>query len=153
MRKLEDVFSYESDTGNITRNTGRKNVGTITKKGYLRIRCNGKSYMAHRLAWFLFYGRWPNNFIDHINGDKLDNRIANLRDVETSVNNRNKGLYKKNSSGHAGVFWNKNNENWNSQISISGKNKFLGAFDSLADAIKARKLAEEVYIDEKVSFN
>lgn len=92
--------SYDHITGIFTRNfvegaSSKSNCwagrvsGSINGSGYLRVSINGVSYKAHRLAWLHYYGEWPSNTIDHINGDRTDNRIANLRDVPHAQNQLN----------------------------------------------------------------
>lgn len=83
--------------------------------------------------------------IDHINRNPLDNRKENLRFVTPRVNQINKGLSDKNKSGYAGVSWRKDSNRWRAQITVNGKAIGLGCFESLDDAIKARKAAEDKY--------
>jgi len=84
-------FTYNSETGEILKH-GNK-CGSITKKGYLRIQNKGDRIQAHRLAWRLFHGRFPSAFIDHINGNRLDNRIDNLRLSSPRLNGINKSIH------------------------------------------------------------
>jgi len=92
---------------------------------------------VHRLIWFIHYGELPNFTIDHINGNRSDNRIVNLRDVTVQENNKNR---KKKSTG---VFFNKNRSKWQSYICSNNKTTYLGIFDKKEDAIKARLIAEK----------
>ena len=88
--ELRALLTYDKDTGVFRRNTssGGQEIGsiagTISKYGYIRIRIKNKAYFAHRLAWLYEYGVWPENEIDHINGEKSDNRLINLRKVRIS---------------------------------------------------------------------
>lgn len=75
--------------------------------GYWRLRYQGKSYKASRMAWFYMTGTWPNDQIDHINGDKLDDSFRNLREATNSENCRNRGLRKDNKLKTKGVYWRK----------------------------------------------
>lgn len=84
--------------------------------------------------------------IDHINGDKLDNRRGNLRICNQSVNMFNYGLPKHNTSGYRGVSWNKARNKWMAQIKHDKKNYNLGLFVDIQDALAARKLAEAQYV-------
>jgi hypothetical protein len=65
-------------------------AGCLRKDGYTRIQINGNNFRAHRLVWFVTYGKFPDNQVDHIDGDKSNNRIENLRDVTNKVNHQNK---------------------------------------------------------------
>ena len=76
---IKSHFSYNPQTGLIIRNDRINSNGSLDKDGYLIIKIKGRQYKAHRLAWFLFYGEFPNMEIDHINRDRKDNRITNLR--------------------------------------------------------------------------
>ena len=88
------------------------------------------------------FGYWPNNEIDHIDGDRLNNRIDNLRDVKKSINMKNKAVYSKNKSGISGVSFRKERNKWEVKISNNGKETYLGYYDNFADAILIRKQAE-----------
>lgn len=83
---FEKHFVYNADTGEIRRVTRRNSNGSLDKDGYLIIKFFGRQIKAHRLAWYLHYGHWPINVIDHINGKRADNRICNLRDVTQKEN-------------------------------------------------------------------
>lgn len=110
--ELRALLTYDKDTGVFRRNTssGGQEIGsiagTISKYGYIRIRIKNKAYFAHRLAWLYEYGVWPENEIDHINGEKSDNRLINLREASRSGNNHNKNI-KNSASGVKGVSWSK----------------------------------------------
>lgn len=95
-------------------------------------------HLAHRVAWILSTGSWPDNHIDHINGDPSDNRLENLRDVTRYGNMRNTRIHKCNTSGHSGVVWDKPRGKW---VVFIGS-KYIGGFQEKADAINARKNAE-----------
>lgn len=101
------------------------------------------NFLAHRVAWALFYGKWPNDYIDHINGIRSDNRIDNLRDSDQFSNMQNSSISKRNKSGVIGVFFHKASGKWAASIRSNGKNLHLGLFCNIADAIEARKNAEE----------
>lgn len=90
-----------------------------------------------------------NNFVvDHINRNIFDNRKCNLRKATFSQNNMNRSIQKNNSSGHAGVRWNKQRNVWNAQITINKRQIHLGCFIHLENAVKARKNAEKEYFKE-----
>lgn len=119
--------------------TGKLNVHVYSAKGgYLFFTHKGKKYAAHRVAWFLHYGSWPKNQIDHINGNPSDNRICNLRDVTGSVNMQNLRVPRRDgTSGYLGVTWNKQAKKWKAQIRVNGEKKFLGYFLDAKEAFEA----------------
>jgi len=85
---------------------------------------------AHRIAWAMTYGSWPSGVIDHINGDRSDNRIANLRDVTHAQNLCNRSKTVANTSGFKGVSWDQRSKKWAAWIKAEGKQQYLGKFDS-----------------------
>ena len=117
----------------------------VNGSGYLRVRHNGTCYYAHRMVWAHYYGSWPKKKIDHINGDREDNRISNLRDVTQRDNLRNQTMRKTNTSGFMGVHWNKALNKWRATIQIDRIKLHLGYFDDIEDAAKARAEAEVKY--------
>lgn len=119
-----------------------KRAGCICpSSGYIVIKVDGKTYKAHRLAWLYTYGRWPEE-VDHINRNRRDNRIENLRAVVKGENQRNHPVSVKNTSGIRGVVWNKKGRKFHSRISVDGNYVHLGVFDNFFDACCARKSAE-----------
>lgn len=122
-------------------------IGYIEKSnGYKRFTLNGKKYYYHRFIWELHFGNIPEGFeIDHINRDRLDNKIENLRLVSHQDNNKNKGLNTNNKSGFKGVCWDKRSQKWYSYIMIDGKHKYLGLFENIQDANSARLEANKLY--------
>ena len=104
-----------------------------------------KSYYTHRIAWLIYYGEWPKNEIDHINQDPTDNRIENLRDITNSENNKNRTLQKNNKVNFNGVFFDKQTSRYRAQIKVDGVKKCLGRYDTLKEAIAARKVADINY--------
>ena len=142
--ELKALFIYDTDTGRLFNRVARNSrsiegseAGNIEVDGYCRIRINGKSYAAHRLAWLLETGSWPVDFLDHINGNKSDNRIANLRECNNSENQANQRLHARNKSGFKGVRWHKVACKWLSQITYNGKSLHIGSFIDPSEAAAA----------------
>lgn len=149
-RALE-VFSYDAETGVITRNVdGLKSKkgdvvsGSGNSRGYKRTTLDGERIYLHRLAWLLHYGKWPNQEIDHIDGDRSNNAIGNLRDVSHSVNMQNlKSPLKTNKTGLLGVSVAGWCGRYQATILVSGKQRHLGYFNDPKEAhamyMKAKK--------------
>lgn len=104
--------------------------------GYVVARINRVSIKAHRIAFAIFHGRWPDGMIDHVNGDKSDNRIANLREASRSQNLQNQRK-RKGSSKFKGVTWHSAANKWHSQIRLNKENHRLGYFDNEREAAEA----------------
>ena len=145
--ELRRILSYDPETGvfrwrvKTCLKVRVGNVaGSLNDSGYILIRC-GKRYRAHRLAWLYVYGNWPDKLIDHINGDRKDNRITNLRVVSDTENAINKCRQSNNTSGYTGVHWDRRRKKWSAHIKINKKKKTIGRFDSLQEAIDARRIA------------
>lgn len=95
-----------------------------------------------RVAWAIHYGKWPQGIVDHIDGDCTNDRIENLRDVSVSENNRNQRISARNTSGKVGVTFYLRTSQWRAWISVNGRVKSLGYFQSRDEAVKARVDAE-----------
>ena len=145
---LRSILSYDPETGVFTwkvSTSRRVKAGSPDGGGYLRISVQSRRYLAHRLAWFYVYGTWPEDQLDHINRNRSDNRIANLRDVSHKQNHQNAGKRSDNTSGHPGVSWHKRDSKWQAQIKHSYKRIHLGYFKTMEEAIAARKAGELKY--------
>ena len=131
-----------------------KLVGVISKEGYLKTGIGDIKFYNHRIIWKLIYGTDPVNIIDHINGNKLDNRIENLREATKSENNRNRNILDKyNKSGHRGVYFDKVRLKRVAQITVNNKTIFLGRFNSIEEAIEARGEANEKYFGDFIGLS
>lgn len=150
VNRMKELLDYNPDTGVFTWKVNRANIikagdtagGVITfphnNKSYAHIRMDGVLYKAHRLAWLYVYGDLSDDDqIDHINNDSTDNRICNLRIVTGQENVMNKRKYKNNKSGHTGVY--KLGNRWRAIIGYEGKRLHIGMYDTIEDAVVARK--------------
>jgi hypothetical protein len=154
---LKSVVHYDETTGIFTRLVSTTpsvkigdECGSINSDGYVQIGVLGKKYRAHRLAWLYAHGVFPGNRIeiDHINGNRTDNRIANLRAASKSQNLQNQRRYKNNTSGFKGVSFNGKHNKWVATIGHNRKCLWIGYYDTpelahLAYASKARELFGE----------
>lgn len=116
-----------------------KECGTFDDKGYRRVLFRfekGRTFKirVHRLAWLIVHGVLPTGEIDHINQNKADNRIANLRDVPKELNQRNGTRKSNNTSGVTGVTWHKQSKKWCAQVNVLGVHYHIGSFDNIEDA-------------------
>jgi len=102
-----------------------------------------KKYLAHRIAWLIYYSEWPKNEIDHINQDPTDNRIENLRDVTHAENNKNRTLQNNSTTGYLGV--SKHHGKYRAEICINNIKKHLGCYDTVEEAAAVRAVASINY--------
>ena len=140
--EVKEFFIFNEKTGVFTWRKRRGNIkphsvaGTPRDNLYLQIQFNGRLYRAHRLAWFYVHGQFPPEGmeIDHINGDRADNRLVNLRLATRSQNMFNAKLLKNNTSGFRGVHKCARSGLWIATFKMNGKINFLGRFSSLKEA-------------------
>lgn len=147
---VKTSFEYNPETGQLLWKKARshrvgKEAGHIAPTGYRTISWRGRSWPAHRLAWIWVHGRRPDGAIDHINGDRSDNRISNLRAVRNGDNNRNCAIGRDNTSGVMGVRWHRLRHKWHVQIRVNYRSIHVGYFDDMDQAVAARKAAERRY--------
>lgn len=143
--RLKEVLDYNSETGVFIWKiySGRIKAGyvagNINKRGYATIGIDGEIYRSHRLAWFYVYGKWPDDQIDHINGQRSDNRISNLRDVTNQVNAQNlkRATRVKTSTDYLGVYKTTNIKPWRAQIDIDKKTRHIGYYKTPEEANEA----------------
>lgn len=141
-RKIEHSLSNGDKIFN-GRYSGKRAGTPHIQDGYNHIGIGGRMILAHRLAWFIYYDEWPDGIIDHINHDRLDNRIVNLRDSNSKEQTYNQSLYRNNTSGQVGVNFSKSSNKWQARIWHGSKAYHLGLFETYEDAVEARKVAEK----------
>jgi hypothetical protein len=104
----------------------------------------GRSYYLHRVIWLLVHGEWPET-VDHIDGDRSNNRLANLRSVSHLENMKNCRRSVRNTSGITGVSFRSADQTWIAYITQDGKRVHLGTFSAMDEAVSARKIAEKQF--------
>ncbi len=124
-----------------TRYAGHQALCTNNGCGYFYGEIYNRPHLSHRVIWAIVTGSWPIDEIDHISGEKKDNRVENLRDVPRVENARNRSIHSNNTSGALGVYWHKANMKWVACIWVGGKNLNLGSFTDKSKAIEARHKA------------
>lgn len=138
---IHNLLSYNKETGEfrwLKTNSNASVAGSVAGRstnsdGYKQITIAGRFYKAHRLAWFYVHGEWPNQ-IDHINGIRSDNRLCNLRNVNSQQNTQNqRNPHRNNSSGFLGVI-KRPNGRYQAEIRVNGRKRFIGTFDTAEEA-------------------
>ena len=136
-------LEYVRSTGLLLQKKPRSKIsvgsiaGSVTPYGYRYIQLAGKKYAAHRLVWLIEHGSFPKLFIDHIDGNKLNNKIENLREATSKQNNENKGVPKNSKTGVRGVSYNRKLKKYVAQIQHNGVGHYLGIHDTLDGAREA----------------
>lgn len=145
--RVRELLAYDPATGEFVWRQRRQRIapgdraGGIDGKGYVHISIDGRLYRAHRLVWLYVHGHWPAHDIDHINGCRTDNRIANLRDVSRSINLQNKGCQSRSKTGVVGV--SPSGGKFIARIKAPDTpTKYLGTFPNVAAAQEAYEVAK-----------
>lgn len=139
-QNIRETFDYRDGclywtVRNGPRVSAGKKAGSLTSQGYMRITVRGREYKIHRLVWLWHHGRWPER-IDHANGNKVDNRIENLRECTEAENQRNRAAHRDNKLGLKGVHMVKASGRYRAAICADGRVKWIGDF---ADPIQAAR--------------
>lgn len=141
LRPLSHFKSVRAFKLYMTRDAGRPILGLQNSRGklYRLVVLSGQRILVHRVVYAMTSNEWPSGIIDHINGDTLDNRPSNLRNVDVATNQRNTKRQCNNTSGVNGVSWHKKTGKWVVQVSAGNTRKHLGLFDDLEAAKTARQ--------------
>lgn len=121
-------------------------AGSRQSGGYLQINVAGERYFSHRLAWLFVHGEWPENLIDHRDGRRDHNAIANLRQATSAQNSANSKMRSRNTAGLKGAFWKSRERRWESSIRVSGRDFYLGRFAT-------KEAAHAAYVAAAKKFN
>lgn len=153
--RLRELFTYDPDTGVLTRRITRAAnakagdvVGSVDGKGYLHVNIDDKFIRVHRICFFMHYG-WLPQLLDHVNRDKQDNRIVNLRPATEKQNHGNISMNRRNKSGFRGVSQNSSSGKWHAQLKINGKQTYLGRFDTPEEAYECYRRAAIAHFGEE----
>jgi len=149
-KRLKEVLNYDPMMGVFTwkiQRCGKGRIGQVAgckdSAGYIRIAVDRKLYYGHRLAWLYVHGYFPEHTVDHINQNKSDNRLANLRHVTQRCNCRNIKTREGSMSGVKGVRLDGRTNSWSATISVGGRTRTIASFESLDNAVCARLAAEQ----------
>lgn len=139
-QRLHELLDYAPQTGTFVWRVSRgvnqckgKTAGCLGRSGYIQVCLDGQQYRAHRLAWLHVHGRWPDGPLDHIDGCRSNNAIANLRECSVSENAHNTNPQRK----LLGVSWHKQNQCWYARIAVRGQRRHLGYFETAEEACAA----------------
>lgn len=119
--------------------------GTLRKDGRVIVKLKGYQIYRYHVIWYFSHGFLPKNQIDHIDRDRSNDSINNLREVSNEQNSWNKGLNRNNTSGYKGVY--KQRNRFVAQITIKGKTHYLGSFETEEKAFEVRASVENVHIE------
>lgn len=149
---LDERFSYDPDTGILSVKEVRNSSASYGEEagwnngGYRRVSINGKHLLVHKVIWALYYKEKPPEYIDHEDGNGLNNRILNLRAATESQNMQNRGTPSHNTSGHKGVHWHKGTGRWTVKVSYNKRHYYGGYYVEIGRAIEeATKLRTQLH--------
>lgn len=143
--RLKELVTYNPETGIFTFNSTRGGnlsgdiAGSLHHLGYVFLMIDRETYTAHRLAWFYCFEEWPTKFIDHIDKNRSNNRLDNLREASREENACNMKIRKDNTTGYKGVSLDKKTGRFMSRLTVNKKVLYLGMFKTAEEASKARE--------------
>lgn len=137
LEKLREKYSYDEELGVLKNKKGRV-IGYTSQEGYRKAYIFGKYLYLHRVIFFYVHGYLP-DLIDHIDRNKLNNRVSNLREASKSENCLNSSKRITNTSGYKNVVWHKVAKKWRAQVTVNKKRVHVGLFDSPEEAYQALK--------------
>ena len=143
--EIKNSFEYNPETGRIKSLISGKIIGaaSILSSNYISIYLRGIKLRGHTVAWVLQHGKYPDECIDHINGNRSDNRMCNLRSVSHAENMKNKKKYKNNSTGVSGVYFEKESSRYRARIGHGKNTIYVGRFPTLLMAKEAIEAARK----------
>lgn len=145
-KKLRATFEYHPGGYLIRKSTGEPcGQRANHPDGYARVRMGRRELPAHRVIYAIVHGKMPKGGVKQTNGNRIDNRIENLREVSHSENRHNSKVYDTNTSGFPGVHWHSRGRKWHAQITVNNRKIHLGLFEDFEEAVRARKLAKIKY--------
>lgn len=150
VEEAKALLSYNQETGELhwrvrvsaSIQAGTK-AGCLHRDGYEVVKVRGRMYQSHRLAWLIARGAWPLECLDHINGVRSDNRMANLRECSHFQNMQNIGKATGRSSRFIGVTFHAGHRRWSARVSFRGVRRNIGYFETEEEAFKAYCAAKE----------
>lgn len=147
--QLREMLSYDPETGILTwltkRNHRSTRAGNLNPNGYRYVVIRGQRHQEHRVAWAMHHGAWPTDCIDHVNVNRSDNRLINLREATVTENNRNRGPQSNNTTGFKGVTRDKNTGRYQARIRANKTTFYLGCFDTAKEAGAAYVAAAAIH--------
>ena len=144
--RLRQLVIYDPLTGAFMRLRDGSDIGHKTARGYCALRIDGRTYLAHRLAWLYANGVWPSFGLDHIDGCKTNNRLSNLREADQVANLQNQRRpHADNSTGILGVSWDAKNKRFRASIRYNGRTRNLGRYETSEQARTVYLQAKQQY--------
>ena len=157
--RIRELLDYDPATGHLIWRVTKSPkapkgsiAGSVNAKGHVNLQIDKRMYALHQVVFALHHGHIPKE-IDHVNRNKQDNRIENLRACDSSLNKGNIGLLRSNRSGYRGVSLNTRTQKYHAQIKINGKQTYIGRFDTAENAARAYDGAARLYFGEFAHLN